>query len=200
MTEDKKGYKSEEERLATEHSNLKSERKSFSEVDEGEKIERFKRLNNLFKNPSDSTDGVGTQYMDFLQNAYKYGDLFKMEGHNPRQIGELFIQAEKGNKIIKVALDFYLQVKKSQSNSDNRLDDAGEALDYEIEMNSQFTDIKNGGSLYYDKLVSMFEWSLNAYIAGGEKVGRPTPDIEPEEIKGMADDLEAILRNVNSFR
>lgn len=190
-------------------------RQSFDEVSEAEKIERFKNLKLLFsgkdKQEHGSEEAKRANYMDFFENMYKYPDRFKMEGKSTEDISKTFNMALGGNKIIKNSLDFYLAVRKNQhvagSSLDKKLIKASRqnmqsvqsSLERTIDYgNYSFADSKSY-QLNVDKLKNLFRWSLNSFIDGGAKIGRE-PGVKKEEIEPLCEDLEAILKHVNSYR
>lgn len=178
--------------MGMESMQVQKERKNFSEASMEEQIERFKILKNLVSNES--------VYFDFLENIYKYSDKFKIDGMTPEQVADAFEEARGGNIIIKSAISSFLEIMKAKSKAPNQQDWSLEDLEGKIKQyagNSKFADTEYNG-LNIDKLVGVFKWSLEAWVSGGEKVGR-NPTVSKEEIENFSNDLKEILETVNRF-
>lgn len=190
--------------------------KSFDEISEKEQVERFKNLKVLFvdKHKQDELENQGDRnranYIDFIENIYKYPQLFNIDDKDDLEKSRIFDHAVSGNRIIKQALEFFLVVKKisiANNTQDKRvMDNARGKISLESgtldnlidERGYGFAD-KTSHQLYVDKLKNLFHWSLEAFVAGGEKIGR-TPGIKKEEIGVLCNDLESILKHVNVGR
>lgn len=190
--------------------------KNFDELSDKEQAERFRNLKVLFVDEEkryelkNQNDKDRSNYIDFIENIYKYPEKFDIGSKDGAEKSKIFDQAVSGNKIIKKALDFFLAVKKNSA-ANNTQDEklmmiASQKIGSEMaalerlidDCGHEFADQKTH-QLYIDKLVNLFKWSLNSFITGGEKISR-TPVIEKEEVDVLCNDLESILKYVNAGR
>lgn len=182
------------------------ERVEFDKAPEEEQIKRFKALKSLFAYKGELKDEEAKKranYYDFFSNVYKYTDRFKISGlTTKKEHDEAFRQAEKGNKLIKAVLDYFLEIKKSQTGVNNYnvlgMDKDGLFVMMPYEGNP-FFDIENK-QLKVEKLVSLFKWCLGTFADGGKAIGREPPKELKDQIDALSDDLEAILKYVNQFK
>ncbi len=192
-----------------------TKRKRFDDVPREEQIERFIAVQSFFLDKDElinkkikgkdinEEDINRANYLNFFENINKYTDRFKAEGLDSKQVAKVFQEALAGNKIIKRSLEYFLEVKKMQTNQKNSMGFDLDALNKEIDENRYnfATSQEKGRQLDVEKLKKMFKWSLNTLInGGGEKIGRKPPEISEKEREALADDLEDILKHVNEYR
>jgi len=176
-------------------------RVQLHEAGDSEQLERFKDIKSLYAEV-EGRDPDRSQFIDFYQNAYKYLDTFNVQGSSGEKLRPVFNQALAGNDILKLALEVYQEDKKTTLGVANRKRESIGALDamlkrYKGEPGYDFID--KAGKLNVDQLTSLFEWSANTFIKGGEKAGRKF-ELPSETVKPMTDDMREILQGVNFYR
>jgi len=189
-----------------------AKRRRFDEVSDEEQIERFLSLRSLFANKEELTkeeDIERANYFDFFENINNATGLYKVEGLNSVEVKNFLIREQKGNRIIKKALDYYLEVRKNldaklkkQEGREEKMDEKQIELDNLIDFDrlDLAANSTEGRKLYVDKLKELFQESLGIFVNGGGKIGRKPPEMKEEEKKALAEDLEDILKHVNQYR
>jgi len=159
----------------------------YDQIEESEQIERFKRIYYLL-------DPFST-YMDFLANAQRYQNRFKIEGaDDPGKVSSLFWRAEKGNEIIRLALEVYLESQQREQEAVSKLHNPSLFLEKKIQDVPMFLD-KKSSELDVNRLTEMFRWSLQSFVRGGESLGK-SPTISEADIDPLCQDLGAILKHI----
>jgi|GEM_PF-3191563 len=168
------------------------ERKKFDSAPAEEQIQRYKKVSELLDDNS--------VFRDFVRNAYKHPDEFIMKGTGGLSVLEILSILEHGLELLKPAIELFLQIKKRESQGENKLDESKTQLTGDMSRNlgrNIFIE-KNQRKLNSNQLQEIFRLSLEAFVNKGEKLGR-IPNIRKEEIPGIVDDLSAMLEAVNRY-
>ncbi|MDO8507879.1 MAG: hypothetical protein Q7S53_04935 [bacterium] len=159
-------------------------KKPYKDVSEIEKFQRFGDISDLYKS---------SDFKNFVNNL----DKLPIQGKTSSEANLIGRQAQEGQNLIRASLYYYDEVKKRQAGMKNEEAKALETLNSRVPLKSIFSSYENK-QLNISALRDCFEWSLTEYDSLGRREGRVATG--EEKIAGAADDLEAILQQVNQFR
>ena len=171
----------------------------FSQASMDEQISRYKVIHEMVRKTEvgeEREEGEST-FRSFCENAYKYADKLPIEGQTPEQSQNTWATVQEAARLTKEVLETFRQIKmRETAQPNNSVDEI--AMMRESPMGHGYGLRTNDEKLNVPKLVGAMRWAMEAHRRGGATVGRKT-DATEEQITGIGDDLEYMVKKVNDY-